>query len=238
MTDDALVDKVRKLLALAESSNEHEAALAAERAQELMFKYGIELAEVAASRGESIKVDKESIHGKLDPWRRILANSVAKSVGGETVVSRVPRTWRGRIDFWGERGVAQAAAALYQYLEAQVTVISAIAATTRPEEYATAAQSMRWRKSFCMGMVERIDDRLRDRRAKMEVATEGSSTALVVVKSAVERAMDDHYGEDNLSNKSFRVNTDPAAHEDGIGAGDRVDLGDSRLGGNRPELTP
>ena len=39
----AIEDRIRKLLALADSPNEHEAAAAAEKAQELMLRYGIEL---------------------------------------------------------------------------------------------------------------------------------------------------------------------------------------------------
>jgi hypothetical protein len=39
-------DKVRKLLALSKSPNEHEAALAAERAREILDRYQISLAEV------------------------------------------------------------------------------------------------------------------------------------------------------------------------------------------------
>ena len=56
--DRALVEKVRKLLALSESSNEHEAALAAENAQDLMLCHGIEMAQIANPQGcEQVKSD-------------------------------------------------------------------------------------------------------------------------------------------------------------------------------------
>ena len=44
----AIEERIRKLLALADSPNENEAAAAAEKAQALMLRYGIEMATIAA----------------------------------------------------------------------------------------------------------------------------------------------------------------------------------------------
>ena len=41
----AIEERIRKLLALADSPNENEAAAAAEKAQALMLRYGIEMAD-------------------------------------------------------------------------------------------------------------------------------------------------------------------------------------------------
>ena len=49
----AIEERIRKLLALADSPNENEAAAAAEKAQALMLRYGIEMATIAALRGRS-----------------------------------------------------------------------------------------------------------------------------------------------------------------------------------------
>lgn len=53
-----MIEKIRKLLALSQSSNQHEAELAAKRASELMTKYQISSASVEAS---SIKSGKERV---------------------------------------------------------------------------------------------------------------------------------------------------------------------------------
>ena len=78
----AIEERIRKLLALADSPNENEAAAAAEKAQALMLRYGIEMATVAASGGERLAVDEHVVDGKVDPWRRMLAAAVARSAGG------------------------------------------------------------------------------------------------------------------------------------------------------------
>ena len=41
MIDVSILERIKKLLKLSESSNPHEAALAAQRASELMFKYNV-----------------------------------------------------------------------------------------------------------------------------------------------------------------------------------------------------
>ena len=47
--DNKLIERIRKLLALAESPNEHEAALASERAQALLAEHKLSLAQVTAT---------------------------------------------------------------------------------------------------------------------------------------------------------------------------------------------
>jgi hypothetical protein len=94
--DRPLVEKVRKLLALSESPNEHEAALAAEKAQDLMLCHGIEMAQIAISHGASmIGIDDARIEGRIDPWRRHLAISIAESMGGRVVFIRNHGTTAG-----------------------------------------------------------------------------------------------------------------------------------------------
>lgn len=81
----AIEDRIRKLLALADSANENEAAAAAEKTQAVMLRYGIELVSVAASTGERLAVDEHVVDGRVDPWRRMLADAVARSAGGQIV---------------------------------------------------------------------------------------------------------------------------------------------------------
>ena len=50
-----LFDKIRKLMALSHSPNEHEAALAAARAREILDKYDLSLTEVEMSGEEIIE---------------------------------------------------------------------------------------------------------------------------------------------------------------------------------------
>jgi hypothetical protein len=57
MTEPEVIEKLQKLLRLAESANEHESALALERAQELAIRHRIELASVQAWGDERAEAD-------------------------------------------------------------------------------------------------------------------------------------------------------------------------------------
>lgn len=54
-----IIDKIRKLLALSQSPNEHEAALAASRVQDLLADYNLSLAEVHAAGDKASKAKQE-----------------------------------------------------------------------------------------------------------------------------------------------------------------------------------
>jgi len=71
---DKLIDRVRKLLALSKSPNEHEAALAMEKAQYLLKEYNITLTELEVKTFVERKVE---VKGKLAKWQAHLASAVA-----------------------------------------------------------------------------------------------------------------------------------------------------------------
>jgi len=227
----AIEERIRKLLALADSPNENEAAAAAEKAQALMLRYGIELAVVAASGGERLAVDEHVLDGKVDPWRRMLAAAVARSAGGEIV-------WepggsgrnQGKIFFYGPAGTVGGIVALYRYLEAQLVVISAAATATRRE---WRVHGRTWRNSFLLGAVSRLGQRLDARRAKTTMAAD-NSRALVLVKTAVDREIERRWPE--LESSGYRASVARSAYEAGSHAGKHVDLGDHRLGHRSPAL--
>lgn len=64
MTDkEKIVDKIRKLLALSESSNEHEAMLAMENANKLLMKYNLEMSDISEIDLNEI-VENDILSGK------------------------------------------------------------------------------------------------------------------------------------------------------------------------------
>jgi hypothetical protein len=169
-------ERIHKLLALADSPNENEAAAAAEKAQALMLRYGIEMATIAASGGERLAVDEHVLDGKFDPWRRMLAAAVARSAGG-----RVVRSQR-KIFFYGPAGTLGGIVELYRYLEAQLVVISAAATASRRER---RVHGRAWRNSFLLGALGRVGQRLDARRAEAAGAEE-NGRALVLVPLAAQ----------------------------------------------------
>lgn len=203
-------DRIRKLLALADSPNENEAAAAAEKAQALMLRYGIELATVAASTGERLAVDEHVVDGRIDPWRRMLADAVARSTGGQIVwdPDGYSRS-QGKIFFYGPSRTVGGMIELYRYLEAQLVVISAAAAATRRER---RVHGRTWRNSFLLGAVGRLAQRLDARRAET-TQTEENSRALVVVTTAVDPTIERRSPE--LESSRYRASIARSAYEAG-----------------------
>lgn len=74
----AVINKVEKLLALANSANEHEAALANEKAQELLTAYNLDIAMIGKKPVDSKRNDTK-MKGGLYQWQRELWNAVAQT---------------------------------------------------------------------------------------------------------------------------------------------------------------
>lgn len=72
-----VMEKITKLLALAKSANEHEAALAASRAQALLAQYNLNLADL--KQEEKVEIDHDgSLQTDSRPWRRRLGTLTAR----------------------------------------------------------------------------------------------------------------------------------------------------------------
>ena len=73
-----MIEKIKRLVALSQSPNEHEAALAADKAQELLALYNLSMSDLdTESKDEEFMTDEDLETDSL-PWRRHLATMVAK----------------------------------------------------------------------------------------------------------------------------------------------------------------
>lgn len=120
MTDPKLLDRIRKLLALGQSPNPHEAAAAIERAQRLMAEHGL--------CEDDIDVAEIEIHGCNDSamsraksvpaYETMLANMVKDVFGVEAVLQQRPGP---RISFYGPVPRAEIAAHCFVVLLRKLT---------------------------------------------------------------------------------------------------------------------
>lgn len=109
MTDSKIVDKIEKLLALANNNpNENEAQLALLKAQKLMAEYNIELSSL--SRGAELKHTLEVTKVKANPRNNQLGNLIANSFGVKGIL--VMNCW----EFFGREADAKAAASALTYI--------------------------------------------------------------------------------------------------------------------------
>lgn len=89
-----IIEKIRKLLALSTSPNQHEAEIAAKRASEMMAKYQIDSAVVEASSIKSGKERVADVHFQVPDlrmkyqWVVTLATAAARLFDGTILVNR------------------------------------------------------------------------------------------------------------------------------------------------------
>ena len=80
MDKQAVLEKIKKCLALSKSANEHEAAQAMKQAQALMKKYEVDAVDVVLSEVSEQKVDRKMAI-KLANWQWSVANMIADVFG-------------------------------------------------------------------------------------------------------------------------------------------------------------
>ena len=137
---------------------------------------------------------------------------------------------RGDVVF-GPAGIAQSIAALYHHLEAQLATISAIATAKRAEKW---VHGRTYRTSFLLGAVDRLEWRLSRHRA--EVTTEANSRALVIIGSALDRAVEERFGRLRTERDANPSSLHWDAYSRGEEAGATVDLGSKRVGNRQAAL--
>ena len=169
------LDKVKRLLALAQSNNPHEAAAAAAEAQRLMMKHGIEMAELNAPQS----VDRLIVNtGNMNVWYCVLA----KHVAGATfctiygLAGAGPGKSAGQVAICGYKDDVAVASVLLVWLAQEVNRLCDLEwAPLRSSGLSANA----WKKSFRLGAVHTIGQRLaienQKQRAEFSSGTIASS---------------------------------------------------------------
>lgn len=96
MIDQKIITKLQKLLALSASDNENEAALAMQKAEELMREHNLSVADVALD-GSGADVDTTEIEGSTknqQKWEMSLGAIITYSFNGKVVVSKNGNGWK------------------------------------------------------------------------------------------------------------------------------------------------
>lgn len=232
-----ILDRVRKLLELANSSNANEAANALGQAQKLMARHGIGEAMLAADEPEPTgEIEDCLLHTDgAGSWRGSLALYVARANQ-----CRVYRTG-GELRIVGYPRARDAARYLYTYAASEIDRLCRAAMAARGNPGRT------WANNFRVGAVSAIGDSLREaaaqaraemRREASDGDTLGTGAALVRVNEAIAK-IDAHevdvnrWVRANLNLRqggASRHRYDPSARAEGYRAGKTVDLGRGRAG--------
>jgi len=231
-TTDALLARVRKLLVKAEADGvtQAEAQALTAKAAELMAKYGIDRALLAAVRPETDRPD-DRIIDVANPWARVQAHllcGLAAALRCQCVI--LPHTGPGsRIHVFGFASDIERTDVLYTSLLLQMW--QGLSATEPP---AWSRSPRAWRRSWLLGFATAVVARVRaaEQRAAQRAADapagSGPSAALVLADRTeiIERTLRQAYPVTRTS----RVTYSGSGYGTGYAQGQRADIGGSRLG--------
>jgi len=211
-----IVEKIKKLLALANSNNEHEAALAASHAQRLLAEHNLAMADIEASNRPD-KADKveTAVSKTLPKWMRHLSAGVSSAFDCQAI--HHPAT--GKMTFIGVGADVQIAAYTFTYLDR--TVRKLCSTYMKGHVSGTAADRHRelMRHSYYLGAVSTITIRLREQKVQTPVTT----GALVLVKEGlIRQAMNEIGKVRTMRSRRSYINSD--AYSKGQADGNQVGI--------------
>jgi hypothetical protein len=224
----ALVDKVRKLLAMAEgTANPNEADAFSRKAAELIAEHRIQPEQLRAVSRDDLAVDEFPLgRGAYVRGRLALLQAVAEASGCQVVFQAKPT---GTVAYVaGFRADLDTVGLLYHSLHTQAS------GRMGRERRATGAATQQWRRSFLFGFADEIRTMLADTAREATSRLHPSSTALPALRERDRRV-------DEFARRSFgrvvAARRPKAATAQGFVAGReaaaRADLGRSRVGGRR-----
>lgn len=158
-----IIAKVRKLLELSKSTNEHEAAAAAAKAAALMSANAItqamvEVLSVDAPRKREpiVEISNPADPSRRVAWRERIACAVAESLGCEQFF------WGQKLVVLGRESATQTWLYTCQHLHAEVQRLAREAWTMDGVELAAAGQRpTAWKNAFMLGAADTIAEVLR-----------------------------------------------------------------------------
>jgi hypothetical protein len=226
----ALLDRVRKLLAKAEDEGvtPPEAEALTAKAAELMARYGIDRARLAASRPETDRPGSRIID--IDnPWAQVRAHLLAGLAAAMRCQCVLLGTARpgARIHVFGYDSDLERTDILYTSLLLQMA--RGLAAAAVP---AGVRSPRAWRRSWLLGFVSAVVARVKAAEDRAASSAEGEkqtgpSTALVLADRAVviRRQLEQAYP----VTRRTRITYTGRGYSDGYAQGQRADIGHARL---------
>lgn len=211
---DRIIERVRKLLALAESDNPHEAQVAMARAHRLLLKYNLELADLAGDRRFLVQRLGTSA-ASLSLEKKLVASILSEFFFVKCIWANHYNARRNRderiLETMGTAANVDLAAFAHDFLHAELARLWKI------QRLRFGASGARMKREYCAGVLLGFRDKLRAERDKCE------EEGLVWVGDASldDAFQDAHPRTRSLSTGGFRLS---AAHERG-----RMDGADLRL---------
>ncbi len=180
MDNSPIIEKIKKLLALANSSNEHEAALAAGHAQRLLSEHNLAMADIEAThRPDKADTVETAASKTLPKWLRHLSAGISSAFDCQAI--HHPAT--GKMNFIGVGADVQIAAYTFTYLERTIRKLCSNYMKQHVSPVLANRHRELMRHSYYLGAVTTITGRLKEQK----IATPVTTGALVPVKEGLIR---------------------------------------------------
>ncbi len=259
-TQDQVIDRIQKLLRLSKSTSDAEAALAAQRASELMAAHHLTEALVRAAddtggapaeviiKGQAVVDPNGRAAKKKIAWKGTIAHGVAHSMGCR-------QYWHGpAIMFFGRASAVAAASYTAQYLWREVDRLAEAAYASAPHDVYDTPRI--WKGAFRHGAAGQIAERLhavaRDAKAAATAArqeaarvahnaeidgdaTKGTHRQALVLLNRDAQEVEEEYATFTKGFRSTRIGSGRIRSWGGYGAGQAAGR-NIHLGGGRAAL--
>lgn len=233
MPDKNIIEKIKKLLALASSSNENEATAAAEKASLLLAQYNLSLADLGTDTQLQITEAVIETTPQYVTWKMLLISGIAEA----NCCEAMRNSYTGNVFLVGTDTNLIVCQHLYEYLQQAIE---------RRARY-RKGKGRAYLNAFRVGCATRLKERLLAQKAEMENtgipgSNETPATPAIVVRSMYEKnqAMIYQY----LQQQGFKIKTrntaisNESGFDSGYKAGDRITLyKQERSGDNIKKLT-
>ena len=246
---DKMLNKVKKLLALAGSSNLNEAAAAAEAAQRLMFQYKITRADITVKPEEADPIVDRDILADLGQrsatsWQVTLLNAISNANFCRLIITRSSAWKAGKLQVFGTQEDVQAVHYLFLAVTNQLHALCD-AWAGQYQDALGYSPSKSQRNSFRVGGATTVANRVltarRTEERKVRAAAPQGSTAIVLLDQT-ENRIENHVREKFRHTSTYRSSgpSDYCSYRAGQEAGHQVMLSGSRaaLKNDTPALSP
>ena len=180
METNPIIEKIQKLLALANSSNEHEAALAAAHAQRLLSEHNLAMTDVEANLQRPQSADKveTTVAKTLPKWVRNLSAGVCSAFDCQAIHHPA----QGKMTFIGVGADVQVASYTFSYLDRTVRKLCSSYMKYRVNDSNLSNRNRElMRQSYYLGAVSTINLQL----VQQKVQTPITPGALVPIKEGL-----------------------------------------------------
>lgn len=220
MVNPNLIEKIKKLLALATSANENEATAAAEKASLLLAQYNLSLADLGTEEQENVAEAIVETTARTKTWKMILLSGIAEANGCEAL----RRNYTGSTFLLGTPTNLMVCHQLYDYLTSAI----------ERQANVRKGKGRAYLNGFRVGCATRVSQRLMAQRQELESLGIQDTEETPMTPAIVVRSMFDHHKQmiaDYLQQQGVKVKTralasvsSEAGYNSGYQVGDQINL--------------